>query len=102
MGQDGTFEDHFTLQAASNIFNVQTVHSSLGAEANTLMSPITEASVSPFANFNLGHFAEGQGKHYVCLEPIDNAAEKGSNEWQEDQEGWSQEESPTEKEEIHG
>ena len=60
MNKDGTHGDHITLQAASNIFNVQiTVHSSLGVEATTMISPFTEVGVT---NFNLGHFAEGQGE----------------------------------------
>ncbi len=89
MIKEGTYGDHLTLQAASNIFNVQiTVHSSLGVEANTMISPFTGAGV---ANFNLGHFAEGQGEHYVCLE-----VEESATEIQENQEVWNEEE--TEKE----
>ena len=38
MNKEGTYGDHITLQAASNIFNVQiTVHSSLGVVANTVI-----------------------------------------------------------------
>ena len=48
-------------------------------EANTIISPFTVVGV----DLNLGHFAEGQGKHYVCLEEEDNAAENCSNEMQE-------------------
>ena len=61
MIKDGIYGDHITLQAAANIFNVQfTVHSSLGVED---ISPFT--GHNGVANFNLGHFAEGQGEHYV-------------------------------------
>ena len=39
MNKDGTYGDHITLQAASDIFSVQiTVHSSLGVEANNYFS----------------------------------------------------------------
>ena len=79
---------------SSNIFNIQiTVHSSLRVEANTIISPFTVVGV----DLNLGHFAEGQGNHYVCLEEEDNAAENCSNEMQENQEVWNEEENETEK-----
>lgn len=65
MNQGGTYGDHITLQAASNLFNVQIIlHSSLGEEATVNVSPVTGAAV---ATFHLGHFAEGNGEHYVCL-----------------------------------
>ena len=84
MSKDGTYGGHISLQAASNIFSLQvTVHSSLGVEANTVISPFTEVGVS---NFNLGHFEKGQGEHYMCLEVEENAAENYSNEMQENQE----------------
>ena len=59
MNKDSPYGDHITLRAASDIFSVQiTVHSSLGVEANTIISPFTGVGV---ANFYLGHFAEGKG-----------------------------------------
>ena len=51
-------------------------------EANTIISPFTGVGV---ANFNLGHFAEGQREQYVCLEVEENAAESCANEMQENQ-----------------
>ena len=96
MIKEGTYGDHLTLQAASNIFNAQiTVHSSLGLEANTIISPFTGAGV---ANFNLEHFAEGQGEHYVCLEVEESATENCLNEIQENQEVWNEEENEKGKE----
>lgn len=95
MNKDGTFRDHITLQAASNIFNVEiTVHSSLGVGATTMISPFTEVGVT---NFNLRHFAEGQGEHYVCLEVEENAAENCSKDKQENQEVCNEDENDMEK-----
>ena len=89
MIKDGTYGDHITLQAAANIFNVQfTVHSSLGVEANTVISSFGHNGV---ANFNLGHFAEGQREHYVCLEVAQINAENPSDEGQENQQRWTEE-----------
>ena len=95
MNKDGTYGDHITLQATSNIFNVQiTVHSSLRVEATTMISPFTEVGVT---NFNLAHFAEGQGEHYMCLGVEENAAENISNDKQENQEVSNEDENKTEK-----
>ena len=77
MIEEGTYGDQITLQAASNLFNVQlTIHSSLGLEGNTIISLFTGV---PVANFHLGHFAEGEGEHYVCLE-VEDEVEDGDNE----------------------
>jgi len=77
MIKGGTYGDQITLQAASNLFNVQlTIHPSLGVEGNTIISPFTGV---PVANFHLGHFAEGEGEHYVCLE-VEDEVEDGDNE----------------------
>ena len=83
MNKDSTYGDHIALRAASDIFSVQiTVHSSLGVEANTIISPFTGVGV---ANFYLGHFAQGQREQYLCLEGEENAAENCANEMQENQ-----------------
>ena len=66
MAQNGTYEDQLTLQAAAELFNVEIlVVSSLGPDAATVISPI---STHPTARLLLGHFAEGVGEHYVCLD----------------------------------
>ena len=82
MNKDGTYRDHITL------------HSFLGVEATTMISPFSEVEVT---NFNLGHFAEGQGEHYVCLEVEENAVENCSNDKQENQEVLNEDENETEK-----
>jgi len=84
MNKEGTYGDHITLQAASNIFNVQM----------TVIQPFAGAGV---AHFNLGHFGEGQGEHYVCLEVEENDDENCPSEIQEHQEVCNEEENETDK-----
>ena len=85
MIEDGTNGDQITLQAASNLFNVQlTIQSSLGVEGNAIISPFTGVS----ANFHLvNFFAEGEGEHYVCFkvedEVVDGEIEHTSEEGNE-------------------
>ncbi|KAL9958205.1 hypothetical protein ACROYT_G035186 [Oculina patagonica] len=65
MVRNGTHGDHFTLQAAADIFNIQiVVYSTLGSTATQTISPTNGC---PIATFYLGHFAERAGEHYVCL-----------------------------------
>lgn len=65
MAQNGTYGDQITLQAVANLFNVEIVIiSTLGPNAKTVISPQFS---TPFASLTLGHFAEDQGIHYVCL-----------------------------------
>ena len=66
MAKNGTFDDHLTLQAAEDLFNVGfNVISFLGPAATTVISP--QNSV-PISTFYIGHFAEGDGEHYVALQ----------------------------------
>ena len=58
------------------------------------VQPVTGAGV---AHFNLGHFAEGQGEHYLCLEVEENDDENCPNEIQENQEVCNEEENETDK-----
>ena len=63
MAKNGTYGDHLTLQAAADLFNVEfIVISSPGPAAATVISP--QNSV-PISSFYIGHFAEGDGEHYV-------------------------------------
>lgn len=68
MTQNGEYGDHITLQRAAEMFNVQfLVISPLGINASTVVSSSnTYSDTSPL--LVLGHFAEGQGEHYVSLE----------------------------------
>ena len=79
MSQNGTFGDHITLQAASNLYNVAFhVLSSNGPGYETMVSPV---AANPIFTITLGHFAEDDGEHYVCLtdesdlDELDNVAE---------------------------
>ena len=66
MARDGTYGDHLTLQAAADLLNVEfIVISSLGPAATTIISPTDSL---PLCSFHIGHFAEGDGEHYVGLQ----------------------------------
>ena len=66
MAQSGTCGDHITLQAASNVYNIEIeIASSLGHHARTMIQPQEH---EPITRFCFGHFAEGDGEHYVVLD----------------------------------
>lgn len=66
VAKNATLGDHLTLQAAAGLFNVEfIVISSLGPAATTVISP--QNSV-PMSSFSIGHFAEGDGEHYVAFQ----------------------------------
>ena len=66
MAKNDEYRDHITLQAAAEIFNVEIlVVSSLGPYGTTVISPTTNI---PVATIQLGHFAEGAGEHYLCVQ----------------------------------
>ena len=82
MRKSGTFGDELTLRAVANVFNVEiAVVSTLGEDAMAIMSPVSNA---PLARFTIGHFAEGQGDHYVVIEP-DNIHEINDAESQDEE-----------------
>ena len=66
MAQSGKYGDHITLQAASNLYNIEIeIASSLGHNARTMIQP---QEYEPITRFCLGHFTEGDGEHYVALD----------------------------------
>ena len=66
MAQSGTYGNHITLQAASNLYNIKIETAfSLGHHACTMIQP---QEYEPMTRFCLGRFAEGDGEHYVALD----------------------------------
>ena len=83
MSQNGTFGDHITLQAASNLYNIAFhVLSCNGPGYETTVSPV---AANPIFTFTSGNFAEDDGEHYVSLtdesdlNELDNVAESLAN-----------------------
>ena len=68
MTQTGTYGDRITVQAVSNLYNIEhQIVSSLGNDTHTLIQP---QQFEPIATFYLGHFAEVGGEHYITLDQI--------------------------------
>ena len=66
MDIERTYGDELTLRAFANIFNIEIeIVSTLG---NGSWVSINPENSNPLGWFILGHFAEGQGDHYVCLQ----------------------------------
>ena len=66
MAQNGEYGDQITLQAAAEIFNLEIlVVQSLGPDTTAVNAPTFTILM---AQIQLGHFAEGHGEHYVCVE----------------------------------
>lgn len=64
MTMDGTYGDHLTLRAASQLFNLRfMIISTIGNHAAVEI----DSEFEPMGTIILGHFAEGRGDHYVCL-----------------------------------
>ena len=65
----GTYRDHLTLQAAANVFQIQiVVFLTLGPRATQVISLANGGD--PLCTLHLGHFAEGDGEHYVSLSDL--------------------------------
>ena len=68
MAQTGTYGDYITLQASSNLYNIELqIVSSLGNDSRIL---IQRQEFKPITSFYLGHFAESGGENYVSLDQI--------------------------------
>ena len=66
MVQSGMYGDHITLQAASNLYNIEIeIASSMRHHALTMIQP---QEYEPITRFCLGHFAEGDCEHYIKLD----------------------------------
>ena len=69
MSLDREFGDHLTLQAISELYNIQIIVVSTLNHGTTLIRPDGSSSVSDsLCSVVLGHFHEGNGDHYVCLD----------------------------------
>lgn len=75
MRKNGTYGDHVTLQAAAELFNVQMIV--LSSKGNLYNRFIARGGSEQFdqnlTTILLGHFAEDDGAHYVCLSPVGNS-----------------------------
>ena len=71
MKQSGTYGDHITLTAIACLYKVIfIILSTLGIEGTRIISPLKDSQFSKkYKLFLLGHYAEHQGSHYVCLKP---------------------------------
>ena len=66
MVQSGMYGDHITLQAASNLYNIEIeIASSMRHHALTMIQP---QEYEPITRFCLGHFTESYGEHYFALD----------------------------------
>ena len=66
MDIEGTYGDELTLRAFANIFNIEIeIVSTLGNDGRVSINP---ENSNPLGRTTLGHFAEGQGDSYVCLQ----------------------------------
>jgi hypothetical protein len=75
MSRLGTFGDHIMLVAISCVYKVQfLVVSTLGEKAARLISATVDSChVDTLPTLILGHFAEGEGTHYIGLLPENTA-----------------------------
>ena len=70
MQQGGSYGDELTLQTMADMYNIEfSVISTLGREGQLTVSPI---NFQPRGVAVLGHFAEGQGCHYVVLQSLNS------------------------------
>ncbi len=69
MSVNGTYGDHLTLMGMANLYNVQfVIYSSLGIAGRRIISNNIESKLIPSVPIiYLGHYAETEGEHYVCI-----------------------------------
>ena len=73
MSNNGEYGDEITLRAFSNIFNIEIdIISTLGNGGRVSILPDNSVAIG---TITLGHFAEGQGDHYICLQETRNNLE---------------------------
>ena len=66
MDIEGAYGDELTRRVFANIFNIEIeIFSTLGNDGRIFINP---ENSNPLGRITLGHFAEGQGDHYVCLQ----------------------------------
>ena len=66
MNIEGTYEDELTLRAFANMFNIEIeIVSTLSNDGRASINP---ENLNTLGRITLGHFAEGQGGCYVCLQ----------------------------------
>ena len=81
MSRDKEYGDHLTLRAAADLYNVNiTVVSTLGPKRTVIMSP---PNFNAYGRIYLGHFAKGEGEHYVSLSPQEELNEPITEHFEE-------------------
>lgn len=71
MSQPGTFGDHIMILGACCLYSVQfVILSTLNKSTRVVVAPNANSIIVPdLPTLILGHYAEGQGEHYVSLIP---------------------------------
>ena len=70
MAKDGMHGDEITLRCIANFFFVEIII--VSALGNSVRVSILSENSHPIGRILLGHFAEGQGDHYVCSYQVSN------------------------------
>ena len=66
MNIEDTYGDKRNLRVFANIFSIEIeIVSTLGNDGRVSINP---ENSNPLGRITLGHFVEGQGNHYVCLQ----------------------------------
>ena len=82
MDVEGTYGDALTLKAFANIFNIEIeIVLTLGNDGQV---SINAENSNPLKRITLGHFAEGQGDHYVCLQTENSKDDEAQQQYLDD------------------